>query len=91
MDSVKILFIIFSLLGVESKFGVSVGRVEWMDDKKLWSLTGVDGQNLGQFEGLVASDKNIVSPRIAEVTGRLPPLGKNIMALLFSSLFICSC
>ncbi|MCI16606.1 hypothetical protein A2U01_0037750, partial [Trifolium medium] len=33
--------------GVESKFGVGIGRVEWLDDEKLWSLIGVDGQNLG--------------------------------------------
>ncbi|XP_027341696.1 uncharacterized protein LOC113854718 isoform X2 [Abrus precatorius] len=59
---------------VESKFGASIGKIEWLDDEKLWSLIGVDGQNLGQFKGLVASDKNIVSPRVAEVTGRLPPL-----------------
>ncbi|XP_027341697.1 uncharacterized protein LOC113854718 isoform X3 [Abrus precatorius] len=42
--------------------------------KALCNESGVDGQNLGQFKGLVASDKNIVSPRVAEVTGRLPPL-----------------
>lgn len=72
---------------MESKFGVGVGRIEWLDDDKLWSLTGVDGQNLGQFKGLVASDKNIVSPRIAEVTGRLPPLGMNMIAFFLSSLF----
>eukprot|EP00256_Glycine_max_P064388 XP_014634539.1 uncharacterized protein LOC100816696 isoform X2 [Glycine max] len=60
--------------GVESKFGVGIGRIEWLHDEKLWSLIGVDGQNLGQFKGLVASDKNIVSPRVAEVTGRTPPL-----------------
>ncbi|KAE9585076.1 putative amine oxidase, FAD/NAD(P)-binding domain-containing protein [Lupinus albus] len=72
--------------GVESKFGVSVGRVEWLDDAKLWSLTGVDGQNLGQFKGLVASDKNIVSPRIAEVTGRLPPLDLKLVPELSAKL-----
>ena len=79
MDLVKSLFIIFSLLGVESKFGVGIGKAEWLDDEKLWSLTGVDGQNLGQFKGLVAADKNIVSPRTVEVTGRSPPLGMTVM------------
>jgi len=72
----------FLLLGVESKFGVGIGRVEWLDDEKLWSLIGVEGQNLGQFKGLVASDKNIVSTRIADVTGRLPPLGMNMLSIL---------
>ncbi|RYR50297.1 hypothetical protein Ahy_A07g036898 isoform B [Arachis hypogaea] len=61
--------------GVESKFRVGIGKAEWLDDEKLWSLTGVDGQNLGQFKGLVASDKNIVSSRVTEVTGQPPPLG----------------
>jgi hypothetical protein len=70
----------FVLLGVESKFGVGMGRVEWLDDEKLWSLIGVNGQNLGQFKGLVASDKNIVSTRIAEATGRVPPLGMNMLS-----------
>ncbi|KAI5440557.1 uncharacterized protein LOC127122722 isoform X2 [Lathyrus oleraceus] len=65
--------------GVESKFGAGVGRVEWLDDEKLWSLIGVDGQSLGRFKGLVASDKNIVSTRITEVTGRLPPLDLKLL------------
>jgi len=64
---------------VESKFGVGIGRIQWLHNEKEWSLTGVDGQNLGQFKGLVASDKNIVSPRITEVTGRLPLLGMSMM------------
>jgi len=64
---------------VESKFGVGIGRIQWLHDEKEWSLTGVDGQNLGQFKGLVASDKNIFSPRITEVTGRLPLLGMSMM------------
>lgn len=65
---------------MESKFGSGVGRVEWLDDDKLWSLIGVDGQSLGRFMGLVASDKNIVSTRIADVTGRLPPLGMDMLS-----------
>lgn len=72
--------------GVESKFGVGIGRIEWLHDDKLWSLTGVDGQNLGQFKGLVASDKNIVSPRIAETTGRPPPLDIQLMSELSEEL-----
>lgn len=67
---------------MESKFGAGVGRVEWLDDEKLWSLIGVDGQSLGRFKGLVASDKNIVSTRITEVTGRLPPLGMDMLSSL---------
>uniref|UniRef100_A0A2N9IGI7 Amine oxidase domain-containing protein n=1 Tax=Fagus sylvatica TaxID=28930 RepID=A0A2N9IGI7_FAGSY len=60
--------------GVESKFGVGVGRLEWLENENLWSLIGLDGQNLGHFQGVVASDKNIVSPRFTNVTGRPPPL-----------------
>lgn len=65
--------------GVESKFGVGIGRLEWLEDDKLWSLIGLDGQNLGQFEGIVASDKNIVNPRVLAVTGRPPPLDLNLV------------
>ncbi|XP_058752003.1 uncharacterized protein LOC131625128 isoform X2 [Vicia villosa] len=72
--------------GVESRFGSGVGRVEWLDDDKLWSLIGVDGQSLGQFKGLVASDKNIVSTRIADVTGRLPPLDLKLLPELSEKL-----
>lgn len=60
--------------GVESKFGVGVGRLDWLEDENLWSLTGLDGKNLGHFKGVVVSDKNIVSPRFTNVTGRPPPL-----------------
>ncbi|CAJ2659309.1 unnamed protein product [Trifolium pratense] len=63
-----------------------IGRVEWLNDEKLWSLIGVDGQNLGQFKGLVASDKNIVSTRIAEVTGRVPPLDLKLLPELSEKL-----
>lgn len=70
------------ILGVESKFGVGVGRLEWLEDDKLWSLIGLDGQNLGQFEGIVASDKNIVNPRVLAVTGRPPPLGNDDFPLI---------
>ncbi|KAL9322058.1 hypothetical protein ACSQ67_010111 [Phaseolus vulgaris] len=72
--------------GVESKFGVGIGRIQWLHDEKEWSLTGVDGQNLGQFKGLVASDKNIFSPRITEVTGRLPLLDINLVPELSEKL-----
>ena len=54
---------------------MGVGRMEWLESENLWSLTGLDGQNLGHFQGVVASDKNIVSPRFTSVTGRPPPLG----------------
>lgn len=75
---------------MESKFGVGVGSLEWFDEKNLWSLTGLDGQNLGNFEGVVASDKNIFSKRFTDVTGRPPPLGKCFPSLFWSiNIYIC--
>ncbi|XP_058219068.1 uncharacterized protein LOC131329734 [Rhododendron vialii] len=65
--------------GVDRKFGVGVGRLEWLDDENSWSLTGSDGQYLGHFKGVVASDKNIVSPRFTNVTGRPPPLDLSLV------------
>ncbi|XP_063948210.1 uncharacterized protein LOC108217743 [Daucus carota subsp. sativus] len=61
--------------GVETKFGVGVGRLEWLEDEGSWSLNGMDGQNLGHFKGVIASDKNVFSPRFTDLTGRPPPLG----------------
>ncbi|XP_050279438.1 uncharacterized protein LOC126720717 isoform X1 [Quercus robur] len=72
--------------GVERKFGVGVGRMEWLESENLWSLTGLDGQNLGHFQGVVASDKNIVSPRFTSVTGRPPPLDLNLVPELAAKL-----
>ncbi|XP_058100251.1 uncharacterized protein LOC131245066 isoform X2 [Magnolia sinica] len=60
--------------GVESKFGVTVGKLDWLDGSNLWSLIGLDGQSLGHFDGVVATDKNIASPRFTGQTGRPPPL-----------------
>lgn len=60
--------------GVEARFGITVGRIDWLQDTSSWSLTGLNGQDLGHFDGVVASDKNISSPRFAAVTGRPPPL-----------------
>ena len=56
---------------------MGVGRLEWLEDEKLWSVMGLDGQSLGHFKGVVASDKNVVSPRFRQVTGQPPPLGNN--------------
>lgn len=65
--------------GVETKFGVGVGRLEWLEDEHLWSLSGLDGQDLGHFMGVIASDKNLVSPRFTAVTGRPPPLDMKLV------------
>lgn len=63
--------------GIESKFGVGVGKMNWSDSEHLWSLIGLDGKLLGSFDGVVASDKNVASPRHTDVTGRSPPLDLN--------------
>ncbi|KAF3321637.1 NAD(P)-binding Rossmann-like domain-containing protein [Carex littledalei] len=60
--------------GVEAKFGVTVGKMNWIQDRSSWSLIGLDGKELGHFDGVVASDKNLVSPRFSEVHGVPPPL-----------------
>lgn len=65
--------------GIKSMFGIGVGRLEWLDEKGSWLLTGVDGQFLGHFSGVVASDKNIVSQRFSNVTGKLPPLDLSLV------------
>ncbi|XP_077221310.1 FAD/NAD(P)-binding oxidoreductase family protein [Tasmannia lanceolata] len=64
--------------GVETKFGVTVGKLEWLESRNLWSLIGLDGQNLGHFDGMVASDKNIASRRFTGQTGRPPPLDMSL-------------
>lgn len=71
---------------MESKFACGVGKLNWLDEKNLWSVMGLDGQSLGNFEGVVASDKNVISPRFRQVTGKPPPLG----IMIFSSLS-CLC
>lgn len=67
--------LLISLQGVEAKFGTTVGKMVWLPNRSIWSLTGLDGQDLGYFDGLVASDKNVASPRFKEATGSPPPLG----------------
>ncbi|XP_020096576.1 uncharacterized protein LOC109715806 isoform X4 [Ananas comosus] len=60
--------------GVEAKFGVTVGKVDWLHERSLWSLASLDGQDLGHFDAVVASDKNISSRRFTGLTEKPPPL-----------------
>lgn len=71
---------------MESKFGVGVGRLEWLDNENSWLVMGMDGQNHGSFKGVVASDKSIFSSRFKDVTGSPPPLGKHSCSLTLSLL-----
>eukprot|EP00268_Persea_americana_P015206 TRINITY_DN1692_c2_g1_i2.p1 TRINITY_DN1692_c2_g1~~TRINITY_DN1692_c2_g1_i2.p1 ORF type:complete len:407 (+),score=81.58 TRINITY_DN1692_c2_g1_i2:106-1326(+) len=64
--------------GVEAKFGVTIGKSEWLESRSLWLLSGLDGQNLGHFDAVVATDKNIASPRFTGLTGQSPPLDPNV-------------
>ncbi|XP_074354182.1 uncharacterized protein LOC141693077 isoform X1 [Apium graveolens] len=72
--------------GVETKFGVGVGLLEWLEDEGSWSLNGLDGQNLGHFKGVVAYDKSVFSPRFTNVTGRPPPLDLHLVPELASKI-----
>ncbi|KAK9077644.1 hypothetical protein SSX86_005981 [Deinandra increscens subsp. villosa] len=65
--------------GVESQFGVMVGSLEWLENKNLWSLKDKDGHDLGQFNGVVASDKSIFSRRFTQLTGKPPPLDLHLI------------
>ncbi|KAL9236527.1 hypothetical protein vseg_011185 [Gypsophila vaccaria] len=70
--------------GIESKFGVGVGKLEWMADQNLWSLVSLDDQLLGNFGGLVATDKLLASPGFAYLKGRPPPIDMNVAPQLAS-------
>ncbi|KAK1430890.1 hypothetical protein QVD17_13990 [Tagetes erecta] len=63
--------------GVESRFGVMVGSLEWLENKDSWSLKDKDGHDLGVFNGVVTSDKSTFSQRFTQVTGKPPPLDLN--------------
>ena len=63
------------LLGLVAKFGVTVGKMDWLQDRSSWSLASLDGKDLDNFDYVVATDKNVGSPRFSGLTGRPPPLG----------------
>ncbi|XP_010542541.1 PREDICTED: uncharacterized protein LOC104815709 isoform X2 [Tarenaya hassleriana] len=72
--------------GVESKFGTGIAKLEWMEEETSWSLEDSNGENLGSFCGVVASDKSIASPRFTDLTGRPPPLNLNLIPELANRL-----
>lgn len=65
-----------------------VGRLEWLENEDSWSLTDVNGQDLGMFNGVVASDKSTFSQRFTQVTGKPPPLGISITNNFYLYLFL---
>ncbi|KAL0407071.1 UNVERIFIED_CONTAM: hypothetical protein Slati_4021000 [Sesamum latifolium] len=60
--------------GVESRFGLGIGMLDWSEDDDAWSLRSLDGQDVGNFKGVVASDKSTFSSRFTNVTGKRPPI-----------------
>lgn len=66
-------------VGVESRFGVGVGKLEWSDNEDSWSLMGLNGESLGSFKGVVTSDKSTFSQRFTNVTGKPVPIGKTYL------------
>ncbi|KAL1566930.1 renalase-like isoform X1 [Salvia divinorum] len=60
--------------GIETRFGHTIGRLDWLMDQKAWSLTRIDGQDVGHFMGVVATDKNTFLSRFTDVTGKQPPI-----------------
>jgi len=42
--------------GVQAKYGVQVGGLEWADEG-IWCLKTKDGENLGKFNAVVVADK----------------------------------
>ncbi|KFK35544.1 hypothetical protein AALP_AA4G004500 [Arabis alpina] len=72
--------------GVKSMFGSGIAKLEWLEEEIPWLLSDSKGENVGRFDGVVASDKSIVSPRFTQVTGRPPPLDLNLVTELASKL-----
>ncbi|CAH2033412.1 unnamed protein product [Thlaspi arvense] len=69
--------------GVQSMFGTGIAKLEWLEEEIPWLLKDSKGQNVGRFHGVVASDKNIVSPRFTQLP---PPLDLNLVPELATKL-----
>ncbi|CAI9088082.1 OLC1v1022318C1 [Oldenlandia corymbosa var. corymbosa] len=72
--------------GVTSRFAQSVARVEWLASEDSWSLTGINGEDLGQFEGVVACDRNCFFSRFANAAGSPTPFDLSMEPELASQL-----
>lgn len=60
--------------GIQARYSVTVTSFDWKEDKNTWVLTDKNGQDLGEFWAVVATDKNLASPRFFSQTGFPPPL-----------------
>ncbi|MCO5613359.1 hypothetical protein L7F22_067635 [Adiantum nelumboides] len=67
--------------GVEAKFCTTVAKLDWLKERKLWMLADKDGNQLGEFWAVVATDKNMASPRFLIQTGLPPPLAGAVPTL----------
>lgn len=50
--------------GVQSKFGVQVAGLEWIDEG--WCLKSRDGESLGRFNAVVVADKGAAKLLLGE-------------------------
>lgn len=68
--------------GVQTKFNITVAKLDWMEEQNSWLLADKDGRKLGEFWAVVATDKNLASPRFLIQNGIPPPLsGAGISSL----------
>jgi hypothetical protein len=65
-----------------AKFGVTIGKMHWLQDRSSWSLASLDGKDLGNFDYVVATDKNVASQKVSGLTGKPPPLGLFTVCLI---------
>ncbi|KAI5064423.1 hypothetical protein GOP47_0021093 [Adiantum capillus-veneris] len=60
--------------GVQAKFTTTVAKLDWLKERKVWMLADKDENQLGEFWAVVATDKNMASPRFFIQTGLPSPL-----------------
>ncbi|CAA6657931.1 unnamed protein product [Spirodela intermedia] len=60
-------------------FQTTIGKLDWLEGRNSWLLSGSGGENLGHFDGVVASDKSLFSSAHTPLTGRPPPLDTTLI------------
>ncbi|KAH7372387.1 hypothetical protein KP509_17G001300 [Ceratopteris richardii] len=82
--------------GVAAKFNTIVAKMDWVEERKVWTLTSKDGMQLGEFWAVVATDKIMASPRAFLKTGlprpldvAVPYLAEKVSAVTSSPSFAC--
>ena len=51
---------------------MTVTNMEWEKEHRKWVLSGKDGKELGKFEAVIATDKNMASSRFF-IQNKVPP------------------